>query len=458
VPKIEMPKPDHSARRAIATPVKAGWVLAAAGAALIAAAPAMAAAGQRPAVQPEVTITASPGKTWTLAYRLPRPAKTLLFARSPDASRLADWTAPADFEIVQTPAGEAVKRRDGAAFRAVTVTTPAAYRVLPNDYAPFSPFGDGGMLFHTGRFFACADACPEKAAWPMRLAAPGGQGILLDGKRLTGRAAWTDTGEGRSVYVGEAKPISSPQLLAVIDTALPPEIREPLVARLPRFMGFYAQRLGALATPPMLFASYDVAHPKGSGSQGGALPGEVAVHFYGATWPDQMKKPDFLPDLDWFFAHEAGHIFQRQLFISDREGWVHEGGAEAFAAMALREIEPATAGYVDRRIAKARTDCAKQLGGRSVQQAIDAKQFKAAYSCGLILNLAIDRAVRAASPGAEGLFAVWRDFIATAGGKPALSEDDYLASLGRVGGPKLAEAVKVAVRSPAPDFDLGAQP
>lgn len=434
--------------------MKAGWFLAAAGAALIAAAPATAASGQRPAVQPEVKITAGPGKTWTLAYRLPRSAKTLLFARSPDASRVADWTAPADFEIVQTPSGEAVRRRDGAAFRAVTVTTPAAYRVLPNDYAPFSPFGDGGMLFHTGRFFVCAEACPENAVWPMRLSAPGGRAILLDGRRLIGKAAWTDNGEGRSVYVGEAKPISSPELLAVIDTALPADIREPLAAQLPRFMGFYAQRLGALATPPMLFASYDAAHPKGWGRQGGTMPGQVFVHFYGAAWPDQMKKPDFLPDLDWFFAHEAGHIFQRQIFISDREGWVHEGGAEAFAAMALREIEPSAGGYVDRRIAKARTDCARQLGGQSIQQALDAKRFDAAYSCGLILNLAIDRAVRTAAPGSDGLFAVWRDYIATVGGRTVVSEDDYLASLAKVGGPKLAEAVKAAVRSPAPDLDF----
>ena len=29
------------------------------------------------------------------------------------------------------------------------------YSRLPKDYAPFSPFGDGGMLFHTGRLFAC---------------------------------------------------------------------------------------------------------------------------------------------------------------------------------------------------------------------------------------------------------------------------------------------------------------
>ena len=72
--------------------------------------------------------------------------------------------------------------------------------------------------------------------------------------------------------------------------------------------------------------------------------------------------------------------------------------------MALREIEPSAGDYVDRRIAKARTDCARQLGGQSIQQALDAKRFDAAYSCGLILNLAIDRAVRAAAPGVRRAF------------------------------------------------------
>ena len=43
----------------------------------------------------------------------------------------------------------------------VKFTLTPTYRHLSKDYAPFSPFSDGGLLFHSGRFFACADECAD---------------------------------------------------------------------------------------------------------------------------------------------------------------------------------------------------------------------------------------------------------------------------------------------------------
>ena len=120
-------------------------------------------------------------------------------------------------------------------------------------------------------------------------------------------------------------------LLAVIDKALPDAIRTQLAADLPGFMHYFADRMGALPERPMLFASYDIRPTNGFGRQGGTLPGQVFVHFYGEAWPKEMAKPGFAGDLAWHFAHEAGHLYQHQVYATgEQSAWVHEGGAEAF--------------------------------------------------------------------------------------------------------------------------------
>jgi hypothetical protein len=107
------------------------------------------------------------------------------------------------------------------------------YSVLPKEYAPFSPFGDGGMLFHTGRFFACQDRCPADASWSMYLSAATEDQIILDGKALKAQAHWIDRDDGRSVYVGKNVPQQTDDFIAVLDATLPERIRGQLLAQLP---------------------------------------------------------------------------------------------------------------------------------------------------------------------------------------------------------------------------------
>src|SRR5262245_35529295 len=98
-----------------------------------------------------IAISAAPGQDWQVTYQLPRPASKLVFVRSPDTSRTTTWRGPDGFEIVATSGGEVVQRVDGAKFAKVSLQVPPRYAVLPDDYGPFAPFGDGGMFFYTGR-------------------------------------------------------------------------------------------------------------------------------------------------------------------------------------------------------------------------------------------------------------------------------------------------------------------
>jgi hypothetical protein len=401
---------------------------------------------------PEILVTALKGMQWQVRYDFAQPVDKLEFKSSPDDSRGRTWLPDQGFEIVTTDHGEVARRKDGAQFRTVRFRMSPTYSVLPKEYAPFSPFGDGGMLFHTGRFFACQDRCPADAAWTMYLSAATEDQIILDGKALKAQAHWTDRDDGRSIYVGKNVPQQSADFIAVLDTALPERIRSQLLAQLPEFMHLFSGKLGVLPIRPMLFVSYDVSHPKGWGRQGGVLPGQVFVHFYGSKWPAEMEKPGFPDDLAWHFAHEAAHLYQGSTSTESGDAWITEGGAEAFAAMAMRADASA---YVQLNQEEALGKCREFLKGRSVHDAIAAGTYDAAYSCGMLINLAIDSKVRLVTKH-DGLYAVWRNYLQRARKKESVvSTAAYLEAVSDVGDADIAAWVQKAVADQDANLILG---
>ena len=403
----------------------------------------------RPARTPEILVTALQGMQWQVRYDLTEPVSKLEFARTPDDSRRRTWLPDQGFEIVTTTRGDVARRKDGADFRTVRFRMSPAYSELPNDYAPFSPFGDGGMLFHTGRFFACQEACATDASWSMHLWAANDDRIIVGGKAMKAEAQWIDRDEGRVVYVGKNVPTQTDDFIAVIDEALPDRIRQQLLTQLPAFMQLFSAKLGALPRRPMLYVSYDTSHAKGWGRQGGVLPGQVFIHFYGGQWPAEMEKATFADELAWHFAHESAHLYQRQRFSAIAgDEWIHEGAAEAFAAVALRSLAGA---YVQSTEARARGKCQEILKGRSIRDALGAGTFDAAYSCGMLANLAVDSKIRSATKQ-DGLYAVWIDYLRRIADKGSVaSEATYLSAISDVGGAAIAEWVGKAVSTQGAD-------
>ena len=409
-------------------------------------------AAQAAVPTPEILVTALRGMQWQVRYDFAQPVDKLEFKSSPDDSRSRTWLPDQGFEIVTTDRGEVARRKDGAHFRTVRFRMSPTYSVLPKEYAPFSPFGDGGMLFHTGRFFACQDRCPDDASWSMYLWAATEDQIILDGKAVKAQAHWIDSDDGRSVYVGKSVPQQTDDFIAVLDAALPARIRGQLLAQLPEFMHLFSGKLGVLPIRPMLFVSYDVSHPKGWGRQGGVLPGQVFVHFYGSKWPAEMEKPGFPDELAWHFAHEAAHLYQGSTSTESGDAWITEGGAEAFAAMALRADAGA---YVQSAEEKALGQCREVLKGRSVRETIAAGTYDAAYSCGMLINLAIDSKVRVATKH-DGLYAVWRNYLRRASNNGSVvSTAAYLEAVSAVGGADIAEWVQKAVAEQGANMILG---
>lgn len=357
---------------------------------------------------------------WEVRYVLPAPTRELRFARANGKGhRAATWTpVDAQFGITTEGEEEIVRRHDGKPFDRAAFRVAPRYAVLEKDYAPFSPFGDGGMLVYTGQFHACAGACKGGETYALRLQPPAGSHAIVHGKVLE-RVDYMDVDDGTNLYVGRATPVDTPDVVAVIDQAFPADTRARLESLLPRLMAFYGGEFGALPSRPMLFASRDENHPGGGyGYQGGTLPGQVFMHFYGRH--PAFATPEFAARVDWFFAHEAAHLYQRYNTLADEgDSWIHEGGADALAAVGLQALGVVDEVAVQARLQQAVTNCAKGIGEHPLKRAHTTGSFEAMYACGFVLQMAVDAATRRASGGACGLACVWRDFQqAVAAGRP----------------------------------------
>jgi hypothetical protein len=188
---------------------------------------------------------------WEVRYTLPAPARELRFARANGKGhRAATWTpVDAQWEIATEGEEEIVRRRDGKPFDHAAFRMAPRYAVLEKDYAPFSPFGDGGMLVYTGQFHACAGACKGGETHALRLQPPAAAHAIVHGK-VVDAVDFVDEADGTNLYIGRATPVDTPDVVAVIDRAFPADTRARLESLLPRLMAFYGSEFGALPSRP----------------------------------------------------------------------------------------------------------------------------------------------------------------------------------------------------------------
>lgn len=379
--------------------------LGVAGAAVFAFA-ANAAARPAAAAQPQITLdlsVASPAEA-QVTYRASRPVTAIHFPQRLGAYRSEAWLPiKRGFRWVDEGDGERVERTDGRAFTKFSFHTAIRYRHLPKSYAPFSPFSDGSVLIHSGQFHACAAApCSDDLALRFTIRARG-QTIGVGGRRVSGRASFVSRDSGTNIFVGLLAPVAANGFFAIIDPGLPVEARDHLARSLPRAMDDFATIYGPLSFRPELYVSID-ARPRIDGhisTQGGTLPHQIFMHFDGDGARDRAGKGGFW--LDWFFAHEAAHLFQQDKTArdvgDDKIAWLHEGGADAMAALDLAAQGDAERAYVAQRVAEAQSACAVGLASITLDQATPKGKFDLHYQCGLLMWLALDGELKRAGQG-----------------------------------------------------------
>lgn len=378
-----------------------------------------------PNPSPPITLDLSlrPDETVLVTYRMTVPTRALHFAQALGGYRPEDWRPMSGgFRWMQEGTGERVERSDGGTFRSVQFTLPVRYRALPKSYAPFSPFSDGSALIHSGQFHACLSTpCEGTGALPIAITATG-KIIGVEARRVADRTRFVSRDEGTNIFVGRLVAEDADGFIAVIDPGLPPAARDHLKQSLPRAMDDFARRYGALSFRPELYVSIDARARKDGhvSTQGGTLPGQIFMHFDGENARQRVtaEAPFWL---DWFFAHEAAHLFQQdkigKLAGDEAAAWIHEGGADAMAALAVAQRGKEDRAYVVSRVRSAETDCAKGLATAPLDKATAAGNFDVHYQCGLLIWLAVDDSLRAGT--GDGLHAVKKTLFALVrAGKP----------------------------------------
>lgn len=343
---------------------------------------------------------------WWVQYQLAEPVLRLDFIRTPDQSRVARWSPEsAEFMIAVAPNGdEYIQRVDQEPFQFVSFELTPTYTYLEQDYAPFSPFSDGGMAWFSGRFKVCPESCEFAGQYRFyfTMQSVTSDHIVIPGKTATGKLSWYESADdGLMVYVGEQQPrlVGMPLL---IDQGLPATMQNEMKASLDPMLDYFAARLGSLETAPMVFASYSDTSNGRYGNQGGVIGSQLFVHWYGRALEERLVEPTFVNDTLWFFAHEVAHLYQRNLFDNEH-AWIHEGSAEWMAYRYLESIGVSSA-YLNARLERAEKSC--EMAGPDDRISQD-------YACGMLLAKRIDEALLREYP--FGIYYFWQEFLVSSG-------------------------------------------
>ena len=394
-----------------------------------------------------LSLTVLPDGKLRSQYILQRPVEWLSFERELDGYRAEAW-APSNpvYRWVRDGKGERLERSDGQAFDEVEFIIPIDYRALPGSYAPFSPFSHGGALIHSGQFHFCLES-PCEAPVPLELTISAqGSTIGVGGKRLENQATVTSRDSGTNIFVGTLQPVNADGFIAIIDPGLPEKIRKHLQRSLPQAMNNYRAIYGPLSLTPELYVSINSRpEPRGRiSTQGGVLPGQIFVHFDGEDAKKRASEASPLW-LDWFFAHEAAHLYQQDgaglRAFDTTVAWIHEGGADAMAALNLFRREDEAQNYAADHGHQAIQACESGLAETALITAADHDMFDLNYQCGLLIWLALDQELLESGTG--NLHALNMRFLERVRGGQPWNEDVFLGTAIDLGvAPELISDIK----------------
>tara|TARA_R110000868_G_scaffold98607_1_gene271462 strand:+ start:16407 stop:17852 length:1446 start_codon:yes stop_codon:yes gene_type:complete len=347
------------------------------------------------------TVTDLGEGAFQVEYVFATPQSAMIFSRSMGNYRLGAWTP--------LEPGSRIDRIAG--FDALLFDTPvdhASFRVEARfarpdgDYAPFVAFSDGGIVVFTGQFELLPEASRDT------IEALGGQidrwsgeqpvlGVRVRSSRpiiADGESGLHATGEliqggGRFVYIGDASLVEGDSFIGVVDPGLPAWLSASFDADLAAIFARYKAMWGfELDQPASLLFAFGGYEAPGFSNKGGVLGSSLMLDARGEGLREET--PQLRHHLQWFFAHEAAHLFQNAGGVgtaSASDSWIHEGAANAMANAALAELTADPHAELVNVYGLAIADCTDGLSGGSLESAAERGRFQAYYDCGSLIAL-----------------------------------------------------------------------
>jgi hypothetical protein len=400
------------------------WVVALVLAALAAIPPAT---GLRPPPGVTVTIMRGEGDEWIADYRFDEPSRTWFFPRSGIGEDGTPWR-PRVWSV-DTPGVKMVRAGHydvltsaGGPMKRVRIRMSLDAEQPQGDYAPVLRFSDGAVAFFSGQFMLLpVGSVAAAGSLPIDLSRAGlnwtpvtlivndpGRRLMMRGAVTKNRVSFRVDEANTYIYTGDTQVIETPAFAGVIDPGLPPWVRREVSDFTPRLMKLYRDRLGppAIGRPMALIAwGGDLAEVETLG--GGVVDGMVVMQIGGARVREDL--PLTRSWLRWFLGHESAHFWMGQTLRNERitQGWITEGTADFLATRALQQLAPE---YDPRPVlGDAMDECLTLVGPReALARSRERGEPRANYSCGALLLLAVDSALKRRDPKADGFTFVRR--------------------------------------------------
>ncbi len=368
---------------------------------------------------------------WEARYRLSAPTTRLAFL-TPFGSGRRSWQLRSlGMQLVAGENGDAIQATRGRTFKEVVLRLRSNTEQPPSQYPLNRRFTDGSELLYYGHLYARPARTSERPlSYTVTLRPRPDEQVVVRGQRFAQATQWTEDlqrSRGTFAYFGTLPAVESRDIIAVVDPQFPPGLRAAFDVELPRLLQYFTRQLGvALSQRPQLFISL---LPEGAPQLGGdVLPGAISFEFAGTDWRDDTaeQKAAALQ----LIAHETAHLWNGDAFLPAQEDapWMHEGGADALAWIALHDLELLSDTDLLGNLSDALNQCVgvQGLARRSLQQAAREGRYELAYSCGSVMNFLVHADLRQRG----GILKFWSTlFERSRASERRYSVDTYFAAL-----------------------------
>jgi len=384
--------------------------------------------------------------SWKVQYVLPVAVDHIAFQRQSNFDRRKLYKLD-ESKFKWDKAGNVLLIRsiDGSKFNSLELTFSSYYDHIQKDYTHNLRYSDGSVLLYTNHIALGANIIEDKSISPIGASFHGTQfhfygpkqNIIFLGNVFSEKAQWDLQGEGTYVYFGNIVPIETDNMIAIVDPILPKWAWKNTQKYFPKLFDYYEKKTGqSLNFKPVVFFNYGEIDGDYSNYSGGTLDGLVQLTINGKRWKKENEEQFNM--LFHFLAHEAAHFWNGQMFAFEdqKHSWMHEGGADTFANIAMLEFNLINATQMMKKFEDSTNSCLLNKNNESLEQAAELWLYRNYYTCGATMALASHLAIKAKNPN-KSVFDVWKNIFNKNIKSRVYNQQDYFNELSQLTGSNL---------------------
>ena len=391
--------------------------------------------------------------SWQVNYVLPNAVDQVAFRRPSNLDRRKLYTIDeSKFKWDQEGDTLLIRSIGGKKFTSLSIEFSSYYDFIQKDYTHNIKYTDGSVLLYTNHLALGTDTTEDKLVNAEESSLEGAshtnaafketkfhfygpnQNIVFLGQSFKNKAQWSLEGQGTYIYFGNIQPIEDDNMIAIVDPALPKWVWNQTQQTFPKLFDYYKSKTGqTLNFKPVVFFNYDQVDGDYSNYNGGTLDGLVQLTINGQRW--HLENKEKFNRLFHFLAHEAAHFWNGLMFsfVEPNHAWMHEGGADAFANLAMMDFGLIGYEQMIERFEEAANKCFLNKNSEPLEQSAKLRRYRNYYDCGATMALASHFAVQAIDSN-KTVFDIWKSIFEAKIKDRTYSQQDYFEALNHLSG------------------------